>query len=333
MRLTSRSLFNVGETPAPNRTHFAAILELFRPEYLVVPSGDFLLNGLLINRHLRRSLRRLQGADFILHNLAQAYPSWGPKDRLWRTLDRLAIDWAGRFRIHTVDPYATQPERHRRLSVLGTSVLPLPHPYEKLTTRSASGARQRLGLPSDVRLLASLGDLTVRKGTDLLIRSFCELDSTELALVLYGVLSEEIRRMLADRGAWLRNGRIRVRDEFISEADFEDVLYAVDGLWVGYPRQIGMASLLLYAADVQRPVLASEFGCVGWMAREYGMGRTFCPSMDEACEALRWFSSATDFEPSVEGAQRLLAYHSLEGFEHRITSGLPTSMPAAAIHS
>lgn len=293
----------------------------FRPELVVAPSGDFLVNGMLIHRPLRRALRKLAGADFIIHNLPQTYPTWGPRDSFWRWVDRLAVDFCRSVRLHAVDPYATLPSQRRWLSVMGTTVRPIPHPYERLARLGQRDARERLGLPQSTRMLGSIGDLTVRKGTDLLLRSFFALDDPNLTLALYGILSPEMRAIVAERSAWVEQGRIILRDEFVPDQVFTEALFAVDGLWVGYPRQIGISSLLLFAADTARPVLSSEFGSVGWMTREYGMGRTFQPDLAGATDALRWFAQGPAFVPDPTGAQRLLDYHSLANFGRHLTAG------------
>jgi len=162
----------------------AAILreiERVTPDHVVVPSADFLISSLVINGRLRRALKRIGGVDFILHNCPQAYPTLGLRDSFWRIIDRLAVDLARSFRIHTVDPYATQRES-RPMSLFGSEVLPLPHPFESVSPREKSVVRERLGLPAEARILGSLGDLGVRKGTDLLLRSFYDIDDTSLML-------------------------------------------------------------------------------------------------------------------------------------------------------
>ena len=296
-------------------------LQRLNPDHVVVPSADFLISSLVINGPLRRALGRLGGVDFILHNCPQAYPTLGPRDAFWRMVDRLAVDLARKIRIHTVDPYATQSESHS-MSLFGSGVLPLPHPFESVIPRDKAVVRERLGLPSDARVIGSLGDLGVRKGTDLLLRSFYAIEDTSLMLALFGVLSQEIRDIVNERQDLVDSGRIHVCDEFVSDETFGDALFAVDGLWTGYPRQIGISSLLLFAAETQQPVLSSSFGCVGWMTREYGMGRTFEPKVDAAAEAMRWFAEDLEFKPDAAGAKRLLDYHTLENFEEHITAGI-----------
>ena len=290
-----------------------------KPDFLMVPSGDFLMCGLLRNGALRRAIGRLNGADFILHACPQAYPPLGPRDRLWKYLDRLCIDMSGSIRVHTVDPYATLDESGA-MSNFGKQVFPMPHPFDSLEVRDRLETRDRLGLPHDRRIIASLGDLGVRKGTDLLLRSFFELNPPGISLFLGGVLSKEVRGIVNEHKEWIDDGRIFLRDEFVSDDVFTDAFFAADALWAGYPRQIGIASILLFAAEARRPVLAANNGSVGWMTEEYGLGITFDPfSPNGAIDALRQYADQPSLEVDDAGAERLMAIHTLENYEREIT--------------
>jgi glycosyltransferase involved in cell wall biosynthesis len=303
-------------------------LDRFDPELLVLPSADFVLNSLLINRPLRRLLAKLHNADFVVHNFHQAYPTVGPGDAYRRFLDRLSVERSRSVRLHAVDPYATTP-RARRLSFLPRKILPLPHPYERMVPHAREEARAMLGLPQADRLIGAIGDLGVRKGIDLLVDSFAQLRRDDLKLVLLGVLTKPIRDQLATHPELIDRGQIILRDEFMSDEVFHASFYALDAIWAGYPRQLGIASMLLFAADALCPVIASNFGCVSWMTEEYGLGMTFTVDQAGAIEALNRFADACELRVDPDGAARLLGYHTLANFEAEITRNACSQMTNA----
>jgi hypothetical protein len=298
-------------------------LERHRPDHVVVPSGDFVLPGLLRESRLRRRLGDL-GTDLVLHNPRQVYPGIGKRDRLAGLWDQLAVSMSRRLTLHTVDPFATSKHTAWPLGLWGNPVRPLPHFHDRWPQRpSRTDARRALGLPATGRMLGSIGDLGRRKGTELLIKSFVRADpGPDVALVLFGILSRTAKALLEDLAPWRNSGRIVVRDEFVPECDFRNFLFAVDAIWAGFPWQIGIASTLLHAADAQLPAIASDYGCVGWMTRQYGLGRTYPAEEQAMTDAIRWFEEHTDWRPDPQGTQRLLDYHNTENFERHLTARL-----------
>ena len=289
-------------------------------EYLIMPSADFLICGLLLNRSLRKWIRRLRGGDFIVHNCKQVYDNLGKKERIWLMLDRLAIDFARNITVHTVDPYAVKDSR--RLSLFGTSVHGLPHPFDRVGRRkSRAEARSSLGLPERNCLIGTIGDLGVRKGTELLIRSFiASKPSQDTNLLLFGILSKSSRALIDQHQEYIESGQIILRNEFVSEETFLDFFSAVDLVWAGYPEHIGIASVILHAADAGRPILASNYGCVGWMANRYRLGKTAPPNVANMSEAIRDFSTSKKWGADRAGMGALLRYHTTPNFEQYLTS-------------
>ena len=235
-------------------------------------------------------------------------------------LDRLAIDLARNITVYTVDPYAVKDSR--RLSLFGASVYGLPHPFDRVVQRkSLSEARLTLELPERNCLIGTIGDLGVRKGTELLIQSFiASKPGQDTNLLLFGILSKSSRALLDQHQEYTDSGQIILRNEFVSEETFLNFLSAVDLVWAGYPRHVGIASVVLHAADAGRPILASDYGCVGWMANKYHLGRTVHPTVADVSEAIRDFSTSKRWEADRVGIEALLHYHSTPNFEHHLTS-------------
>ena len=299
-------------------------------DHLVIPSGDFILSGLLINGVLRRRVGRLGGVDLVLHNCQQVYPHLGVKQRCRCLWDRLAVSLARGIRLHTVDPFATSKESVSQMALIGNPVRPLPyflgvpadHP-------SQEAARRKLDLPTTGRLLGSIGDLGRRKGTELLIESFVRSQPPpESHLVLYGLLSGPVKQVLASHRQLVEQGRIICRDRFVSESDFYHFFYAMDAIWAGFPYQVGIASTQLWAAVAGRPVISSNYGAVGWLTTEYGLGRAFPGTIEEMSAAISWFQQTDRWRPDPKGLEQLLSYHTTENFNYHITSSVRQRLSA-----
>ncbi|CAN0365481.1 unnamed protein product, partial [Ectocarpus sp. 4 AP-2014] len=196
---------------------------------------------------------------------------------------------AGWARVHTVDEYAVSPEAPGSVSLWGSAPQWLPHFYDRgLSQVNQDEARERLGLETGCRWIGSAGDLGPRKGTVLLIDSFARTQPTpETRLALFGGLSGAAHAALARHEDLVNQGLITVQDRFVTDQEFLDFFPAMDVVWAAYPWQVGMASTLLFAADAGRPVLAIDYGSVGWMVRRYGLGTVWSRSEEALTGAIR----------------------------------------------
>lgn len=295
------------------------LLEEQPTDWLVVPSADFLVSGLLLRPGLRRRLGRLAGCDLVLHNCRQAYPDVGRREWPSVWLDRLAASLCPSGSLHTVDEYAVSESAAGPIAYGRQEAAFLPHFYEaQLGGVDRSAARARLGLAEEGRWVGSVGDLGRRKGTELLIESFARIDPAEgMRLALFGALSETAKETLQRHASLVESGRIVVRDQYVEESVFNDFFLAMDVVWAGYPRQVGMASTMLYAADARRPVVAVDYGGVAWTVRRYGLGVVGRRDPEALARAIR---EAADRPPPAEGADAFLARNSTAGFNRALTA-------------
>jgi len=293
-------------------------------DQLVLPSGDFVLSGLIKNGALRRRLRSLDGVDLVLHNCHQVYPKLGARQRCWCVLDRLAVSLARGIRLHTVDPFAMSSAAVSRMSIFGNPVHPLPHfRVVPANPPSQAEARAKLRLPAAGRMLGSVGDLGRRKGTELLIKSFVlSQPGPNCYLVLFGLLSGTAKQILEEHRPLVEQGKIICHDSFVSDSDFYNFFYAMDAIWAGFPHQVGIASTQLYAAEARRPIISSNYGAVGWLTTEYGLGRAFPGTVEAMTAAISWFQQSEQWRPDPQGLERLLSYHTTEEFNKHITYGV-----------
>lgn len=301
-------------------------------DQLVLPSGDFVLSGLLTNRGLRRRIQLLGGVDLVLHNCEQVYPEIGIKKRCWCILDRLAVSLARGIRLHTVDPFATSSASVSRMGLFGNPVHPLPHFRDAPTNPpSQAAARAELNLPETGKILGSIGDLGRRKGTELLINSFVgSKPKPNNYLAMFGLLSGTAKEILKKNQPLVDSGQIICHDRFVTDREFFNFFYAMDAVWTGFPHQIGIASTQIYAAVAGRPIISSNYGAVGWLTREYGLGRAFPGTLKEMTDAISWFHQTENWSPDREGLDRLLSYHTTENFNRHVTFGVRQKMQPSA---
>lgn len=306
-------------------------LERYPTDHLVMPSGDFVLAGLMKHGSLRRRVKAIGGTDLVMHSCQQVYPELGIRQRTLCYLDRLAVSMANGIRLLTVDPYATSEASVSHMALYGNPVLPLPHFREIPEYHpSKSQARIELGLPENGRLLGSVGDLGRRKGTELLIESFARSQpGPDDYLVLFGILSGTAREMLKQNQDLIDEGSIIVRDRFVTDSEFLNFFDAMDAVWCGCPHQVGIASTQLFAAEANRPIISTRYGAIGWLTEEYGLGRTFPGTVSAMARAIAWFLKTDDWTPDPHGRDRLLSYHTTENFNKHVTAGIRARMPAS----
>ncbi|MGI9455847.1 MAG: glycosyltransferase [Aeoliella sp.] len=311
------------------------VLDEVPTDHLVIPSGDFVLSGLLKRGRLRRRLKALGGVDLVLHHCHQVYPEMGIRQRCKCFLDRMAVSLVRGIRLMTVDPYATSSDSVSHMAIWGNPVQPLAHFREEpCEVHNQQEARASLALPATGKLLGSIGDLGRRKGTELLIESFARsAPGPNDYLVLFGILSGTAKQELQRHAQLVEQGRIITRDQFVSDNEFHQFFSAMDAIWTGFPHQIGIASTQLYAAEAGRPVISSDYGAVGWLTKEYGLGRTFPGNTSAMTEAISWFYRQEDWQPDPKGIERLLSYHTTENFNDQMTRAVRQRMTKSATPS
>lgn len=137
-------------------------------------------------------------------------------------------------------------------------------------------AKAELGIANDRPVVCCPGGVDTRKGIDLLIKAFRRIVlEVPSRLLLFGKHDPSIKELLATECSQLvARGDIITVDRFATNRELELSFAAADVICVPYPRHIGVASILLKAAVLQKPILASDWGWVGWTTREEDLGYT-----------------------------------------------------------
>ena len=167
--------------------------------------------------------------------------------------------------------WLTDPLLLERISPRPGQVLSLlPDPWPSRPTMDAGEARRRLGLPLDKTLFLHLGVPDPRKGLLDAIHAWRDLaDLPAAMLVRAGVMAPDqadaMRPLVHDGRAIARAGRI-------PDDDMDVYLRATDWLLMPYRNHEGSSGLLAGAAAAARPVVTADYGVVGRLTKDSGLG-------------------------------------------------------------
>jgi len=192
----------------------------------------------------------------------------------------------------------------------------LPDPVERTPETSKSAARRALGIPEDGRYVASTGTLTARKGIRLLLHAFqhAKLRPTD-RLLLTGKCDAEIRALVDGPYApLLRSGRVILFDRYLEQHELPLTLSAADLVATPYMGHVGVASIVIRAASVGRPIVANDSGWIGSIVSGLGLGTTCAPEPDAFTAHLpRALDLAETHAPSP-ASRRFAKFHDIPNF-------------------
>jgi glycosyltransferase involved in cell wall biosynthesis len=156
-----------------------------------------------------------------------------------------------------------------------------------------------------------------RKGIDLLIQAFARArKEPDQRLLLIGRQSPEVRALIKQQSALVASQQLLVRDQFADQATFEAVFAAADMVVLPYPEHVGSSGILLRAVQWGKPVLAADWGWIGWVTRHFELGRTVAVrDLARFTEALeRAYAEPLQSFPAG-GREHLMDFHSIENFQ------------------
>lgn len=174
-----------------------------------------------------------------------------------------------------LDPLAIKP-----IARLGNGdrVTHLPDPIELSAADELSVAKLRsnLGIEPHRRIFLSFGRLSEgRKGIPQLVEAVALLSPDLQQQICLLFVGEPNREQLA---AWLNPLRqlatVQIVDVYgyVPEADVNAYFQLADVVLAPYQRHVGMSGILLQAAAASKPVLSSDYGLMGELIQQYGLG-------------------------------------------------------------
>jgi glycosyltransferase involved in cell wall biosynthesis len=182
--------------------------------------------------------------------------------------------------VHTVfslDPYfpAYAAARYRsgdKVVALGDPAHPAPQP----TTSEQSLAST---MPNGRRAFVLFGEITERKGILPLLAALLLLPShiaQQVALTIAGRIDPGLQRQVEESLAQVRRVQpslwIHVENRRLAEGEVTALVQRSDFVLAPYQRFVGSSGVLLWAAQLGKPVISQDYGLVGQLTREHGLG-------------------------------------------------------------
>jgi len=175
---------------------------------------------------------------------------------------------------------------------VGRRVRYLPDPWdpEVFLSYSKNAARLALSIPSDKICILLFGEISSRKGADLLLEAFTRVaDVDRHLLLLVGRVGGDLRsgpfQSLLSVG--ILNKSVRLIEGYIAEEDVSKYFHACDLVACTYPSWFRVSSgTFTRACAAMRPVIAPEAGAVGACMRHHDIGFCYKASSLDSLESV-----------------------------------------------
>lgn len=181
------------------------------------------------------------------------------------------------------------------------------------------------GLPQEIRdkaqgrpVIALLGSLHARKGTEVFARLATDPRNRDLFFVMAGAItwrsySDDVRSMLS-QAIGEESDQFLVVDKRLSDGEFNGTVAICDVIYANYIDFVDSSNMLVKAAFFRKPLLVSDGPCIASRTRRFALGEVVNPrSADEAIDAIRKMLEkdyvATELQPRWEA---LLAEHNID---------------------
>lgn len=194
-----------------------------------------------------------------------------------RLLTRLMLANPCIEHVHSLDPYFADFARKqfpaaRKVSTLVDPAFPAHKVIGKRDTVAHSLPRNR------IKFLL-FGEITERKGIFKLLDSLHLLPrdaATKTAIIIAGRIDEAISadvEQAIDDVRKRQNGlQILQYKRFLPDDELASLIRDCDIVLAPYQRFVGSSGVLMWAAQLRRPVISQSYGLVGKLTREYGLG-------------------------------------------------------------
>jgi glycosyltransferase involved in cell wall biosynthesis len=288
-----------------------------RPDYVLVPSGDYQSRPTGLVRLLGRASLPggVPGEAGFHYGHGRSAARFG--ERVREAAIRLAQRASPWKKLHLInclvheDIEAHAPSLARRCVVS-------PHPVPPGRRAEKRECRRRLGLPEDGRAIGLAALIDERKAVREFLAAFrAGAPRPDDRLILAGRISPEFQPVVhRDNADLIAQGRLIVLDRFLDIPTFELVFGALDVICLPYPKHVQLSSALLYGVAAGLPVLVNNNP--GWsraLVRRFEFGWE-CDVTDPGSFAAAIRQAFEECERYVESeaTRRLLAFHDPANF-------------------
>jgi glycosyltransferase involved in cell wall biosynthesis len=256
-------------------------------------------------------------------------PSRSERLRDWRkgVLYRRMLRNSALSQVFSLDPFFAAYARDHY--VQGKKVVALPDPALPAAEPMAATPGVQGFVPKGRVGFLLFGYLAERKGPLVLLDALARLPrsiASQVAVLLAGRVDPALKARIGQRRAELAACRpelwLRIEDRRLNEAELAALVQRSDVVLAPYQRFVGSSGVLLWAARAGRPVLAQEYGLVGRMTRDHGLGLTVDSSRPG--ELARKITHMVELGPAVFldrlAAQRLVDTQTPQRFAELVLS-------------
>ena len=205
---------------------------------------------------------------------------------------------------------------------------PVRIPGNKPSQAEIADIRRLYGIPEGRTLLLFFGDISERKGLRNLLAAIGQLSNADAArtcLAIVGKASQNLEhRIQASLASLERESPIAIlrHPQYISDRAMKAWFDAADVVLAPYPNHYATSGVQLHAAAHGRPIIAPDYGPMGTLTRENGLGLACNPNnINELADAIR----ASLIPSAIPGwdlrrASEFARAHSHENFAAEIVS-------------
>lgn len=177
----------------------------------------------------------------------------------------------------TLDPFfpAFAASRYFR----GDKVRALPDPAHPPVVSSGGLGGLPLAIPDGRVVLLLFGVLTARKGILHLMEALQLLEpdiASRTAVIVAGKVAPDIGKPLQAQTERLRRDRpelwFHVENRWLDSGEIGALVERCDVVLAPYQRFVGSSGVLLWAAGAAKPLLTQDYGLLGRLVQDYGLG-------------------------------------------------------------
>ncbi len=164
-----------------------------------------------------------------------------------------------------------------------------------------------------------LGEMSRRKGTDLLLDVIQKHDTKGLLFVIAGTCDSTAfspdQRAFLEEGIYKKDNVIYSPETVPSEEDFNAIIESCDIIYCVYRDHLHSSGIISKAVAFRKPVLVSEGQLMAKRVRDYGIGVVLPEQTPTACLKALQQLSATDYREGILRAGKFERYSKDHSFE------------------
>lgn len=320
----------------------ARLLRRTRADHVHFLYADFILLPLL----LRCKMPRHATVSGILFRPTLHYAELGSPPEGWREKTRHRIKkllYRGALanpcltRLFAMDPLF--PDFVERSYRAPGRVVHLPEPVPWAHGAAEEKKPELIRSCGENRTIFLLfGSLTARKGLHEVLHAVRLLDprtARSVGVVFCGELCPQLHdSFLVEYRATVTacpDVALRLDNRFVPLSELRGFVQHSDIVLCTYGRHVGSSNVLFLAGATHKPVIASDYGLIGWQVREFGLGIPIAPRNPAALATAmaRAVEIGSRKLARSEGQKAFCAGHSPEEFARTIMDGISGHAPGS----